>query len=130
MRIASVVLLFFLGVGAIAGGLMLINGPSGALLWLPLELLKNAPFNTYLIPGIILLVMNGLFSFLVAVLLLKKLKWGRMLLILQGAILFTWITVQIVMIRDFYLPLHGTYYLLALILVFFGFRLTYNQQSS
>ena len=65
-----------------------------------------------------------------AVLLVKNVKAGRMLLILQGAILFTWITVQIVMTRDFYLPLHGTYYLLALILVFFGFRLTYNQQSS
>jgi hypothetical protein len=49
-------LLAFLGIGAIGGGGALIISPSGKLLGgIPLSLLKNSPFNDFLIPGIILL---------------------------------------------------------------------------
>ena len=56
------VLQAFIGFGAVGGGLGLVLEPSGANLGIPLELLENSPFATYLIPGIVLLTVNGLGS--------------------------------------------------------------------
>ncbi len=52
----------FIGVGAVAGGLALVLDPSGATLGVPLELLEETPFATYLVPGIVLVAVNGLGS--------------------------------------------------------------------
>ena len=49
----------FIGLGAVAGGLGLVLEPSGANLGMPLEALEHSPFSTYLIPGIVLFVLNG-----------------------------------------------------------------------
>ncbi|MBW8523757.1 hypothetical protein K0U91_00775 [Chryseobacterium chendengshani] len=66
-------LLLFLGVGAIGGGNMLIISPSGRLLGqLPLSILKNSPFYNFLIPGIILLLVLGIFPIFVVWALIKK----------------------------------------------------------
>jgi hypothetical protein len=69
------VLLIFLALSAIGGGGALIISPSGKLLGgLPLSLLKNSPFNNFLIPGIILFVVLGLFPGLLAFALRKKIS--------------------------------------------------------
>ena len=54
------VLQAFIGVGAVAGGLGLALDPSGESLGIPLELLEETPFATFLIPGIVLFAVNGL----------------------------------------------------------------------
>ena len=55
-------LLGFLALSAVGGGAALIISPSGKLLGgLPLSILKNSPFTDFLIPGIILFVVLGLF---------------------------------------------------------------------
>ena len=67
------VLLGFLGLSAIGGGLTLIISPSGKLLGdLPLSLLKNSPFDNFLIPGIILFLVLGVFPILIVFALIKK----------------------------------------------------------
>ena len=66
-------LLAFLGLSAIGGGGALIISPSGKLLGgLPLSILERSPFNNFLIPGIILFVVIGLFPSLLVFALLKK----------------------------------------------------------
>ena len=66
-------LLAFLGLSAIGGGGALIISPSGKLLGgLPLSILERSPFNNFLIPGIILFVVLGLFPGLLIFCLLKK----------------------------------------------------------
>ena len=66
-------LLAFLGLSAIGGGGALIISPSGKLLGgLPLSILVRSPFNDFLIPGIILFVVLGLFPGLLVLALLKK----------------------------------------------------------
>jgi len=66
-------LLAFLGLGAIGGGGALIVSPSGKLLGgLPLSILARSPFEDFLIPGIILFTVLGLFPSLLVVALLKK----------------------------------------------------------
>jgi hypothetical protein len=66
-------LLLFLGLGAIGGGVALIISPSGKLLGgLPLSILTNSPFSDFLIPGIILFTILGLFPCFISYALIKK----------------------------------------------------------
>lgn len=68
-----ITLLLFLGIGALGGGLGLIISPSGKLMGgLPLSGLQNSPFTDFLIPGIILFLVLGLFPCLISLALIKK----------------------------------------------------------
>jgi hypothetical protein len=72
-RNIHLILLGFLGLSAIGGGGALIISPSGKLLGgLPLSILQNSPFNNFLMPGIILFVVLGVFPTLLIFALLKK----------------------------------------------------------
>ena len=72
-RNIHLILLAFLGLSAIGGGGALIISPSGKLLGgLPLSILQHSPFVNFLIPGIILFVVLGLFPTLLIFALLKK----------------------------------------------------------
>lgn len=62
----------FLAMGAIGGGVVLIISPSGELLGLPLSEFKNIPFDSFLIPGIILFSVLGIIPSLLIVALIKK----------------------------------------------------------
>ena len=66
-------LLAFLGISALGGGGTLIISPSGKLLGgLPLSILQNSPFYNFLIPGIILCWVLGIFPCLVVYSLIKR----------------------------------------------------------
>jgi hypothetical protein len=66
------ILLDFLGVGAVFGGALLIVSPSGKLLGMPLSMLDKSPFTDFLIPGLILFVVLGLAPCGLVFALLKK----------------------------------------------------------
>jgi hypothetical protein len=122
-RILIVILLAFLGITAIYGGLMLIMDPSGQRMQMPLSFLEQSPFSDYLIPGIILFLFNGVLSLVVMMFLLLKSQHAPWLIILQGAVLITWLVVQIIMVGAFYAPLHLPYLLVGALLVVFGILL-------
>lgn len=66
-------LMAFLGTSAIGGGGALIISPSGKLLGgLPLSILLHSPFNNFLIPGILLFVVLGIFPTVLVFALRKK----------------------------------------------------------
>jgi len=66
-------LLLFLGISAIFGGGALVISPSGRLLGgLPLSILKNSPFSNFLVPGIILFLVLGIFPIFTVWALIKK----------------------------------------------------------
>lgn len=65
-------LLGFLSFSAIGGGIMLIISPEGTEIQMPLELLDNSPFKSFLLPGIILLVSFGLIPVYIIYALIKK----------------------------------------------------------
>ena len=74
-RNIHITLLAFLGLSAIGGGAALIISPSGKLIGgLPLSILKNSPFENFLIPGIILLLVLGIAPCLISIALIKKPK--------------------------------------------------------
>lgn len=122
-RIIAIVLLFFNGISAIFGGGGMILDPTGASMQMPIELLEFSPFNNFLIPGIILFSVNGLFNLFVGMLGIRRNKMFPALTIVCGFLLTVWLSVQIVMIKDFYPPAHLPYYLVGILLIFLGFKL-------
>lgn len=78
-------LLLFLGISAIYGGYNLIADPSGQQIQIPNGWLELTPFQNYLIPGIILFTVLGVFPLIVTVLLFFKPDWS----IMQGLEHFT-----------------------------------------
>jgi hypothetical protein len=123
LRIFAIILLWINGIGALWGGAGLIYDPSGEFMQMPLDLIKHAPFTSYLIPGIILFIFNGLLSIFTAIATARKIHFHPVLIFLQGIVLAIWLTTQIIMIRMFYPPLHLPFLLIAGILIMIGIQL-------
>ena len=112
--------MFFNSLSALGGGLLLIIDPGGDKTQMPIEWLKDSPFNDFLIPGIILFVFIGVFSLISAIAVIKKTNKYQLLIITQGLIMLCWLTVEIIIIKSFYAPLHVPYYLTGLALIILG----------
>ena len=109
-----IVLQSLLGFGAFISGGLLVAAPDGSLMQMPLKMLQYSPFFNFLIPGIILLVLLGLYPMAVAYALWRKpawrwpdginpfkyMHWGWAASLSTGVILLVWITVQLVMLRS------------------------------
>lgn len=108
-----VVTIVFLAVGAIYGGVSLMNDPSGASIKLPIKFLEGTLFSNYLIPGVILFLTLGFFPlFLVFPLIFKpdwpvinKLNiyksyhWAWTYTLYTSIMLIIWIDVQVMILR-------------------------------
>ena len=125
-KLAALVLLLFNGIGAIYGGYLFIAAPDGSLMHMPLSFLEHSPFTSFLIPGIILIIFNGVFSLVTSVCLLLRTKRYSLMIILQGVILLIWITVQIAMIRNYDAVLHTTFLVVGILFIFLGRKLQCN----
>lgn len=118
-RTGSLVLLFFLGITALAGAVGMILDPTGQGMGMPPEMLDHAPFDSFLIPAIILGIFNGILSLVFAILILKRSRWGSWLVLFQGGVLFVWMTAEMFM-DLFYAALTIPYYLVAVLLILCG----------
>ncbi|MGQ8338004.1 hypothetical protein ACUNWD_15745 [Sunxiuqinia sp. A32] len=132
MRTILLLLLGFLGSGAIGGGGAIIISPIGELLGMPLSTLAESPFNSFLIPGIILFLVLGLAPTLLVFALLKKptsrlaeqinlfkdMHWSWTFTIYIALALICWIQIQMVFLQSVHW-LHTFYmfYAVALIVV-------------
>jgi len=101
-RILAIILLAFIGLGAVYGGVMLISDPTGWKIGLHTGMLKYSPFSDFLIPGIILLIVLGMGSLVTCA--LVTLRSGRyaMWIIFFGFAIAIWISVQMLMLRQVY----------------------------
>ena len=76
----------FLALGALYGGGAMLFSPDGALLQIPLEWLRDSPFQTYLIPGLLLLTFGAgmpLLS-LYGIFTRRNLPWAESINLLRG----------------------------------------------
>ena len=96
------VLQAFIGVGAVAGGLGLALDPSGEGLGIPLDLLEETPFATFLIPGIVLFAVNGLGSLTGAIASFARHRYAGHAATALGAFLIAWILVQVYWFAGFH----------------------------
>lgn len=107
----------FLSIGALYGGGAMILEPGGSLLGMPEGSLNDTPFDSYLIPGVVLLLFNGIFPLFILAGLIRKpsLTWANALNIYthrhwawtyslySGIILIIWIMVQLIFVPPFIL---------------------------
>jgi hypothetical protein len=126
VRLLAIVFLFILGISALFGSIPMILDPTGEKIRMPLEMLEKTPFDTFLVPAIILGSVNGLLSILIAVMTIKRVKFYGWLVILQGCILGGWLTAEVLM-GMFSAILHGLYYSVALVLIVTGIMLVRKQ---
>jgi hypothetical protein len=130
MRVLTTILLFILGISALGGGWMLIKDPTGEALGIPMALLKSTVFKDYLIPGIVLFTFNGLLSLFVLLLGLKKSKKYPLYLIVQGGILFSWLTIELIINFNFYVHhLHIPLYMVSFIFIGVGIKLNKSDKG-
>lgn len=124
-----ILLHILLGMGAVSGGVVLVIDPSGGLIKMPITLLENSPFNSFLIPGIILFAVLGVFPLIIAFALVTKWQWkaaNRLNIFTDmhwswafslyiGFALIIWITVEVFYMKEISL-LHIAYIFLGLII--------------
>lgn len=99
-RSLVITLLLLNGVAALYGGWSLISDPTGRELELPADWITRLPFDTYLIPGLILLSANGVLSVIAAVLTILRRPGYERFVILQGMVLMSWILIQVCIVRE------------------------------
>jgi len=90
-----VLLQLIIGVSAVAGGWTFAAYPDGAALGMDVTLLEQSPFASYLIPGLILLVINGFGQLAGAVTTLTKNRHAGEVAIALGLFLIAWIVLQV-----------------------------------
>ena len=111
-----IVLLALLAINAFYGGISLMLAPDGSLLKMQPGWLDNSPFNSYFIPGLLLLLMNGVFPAVAIFGLVTKNSrwfawlhiyknrcWGWTFAIYRGIVTNIWIIVQQLMAEYFIL---------------------------
>ena len=124
LRIFAIALLLFLGFGGIFGAWMLITDPSGGKFEWSLDLLAGTPFNSFLLPGIILMIANGILPLSIAASILQKKKSANWLILFQGMVVLGWLTAQLIFNPDFFVPeIHLITYGIGLLLGLIGWGL-------
>lgn len=93
-----IILLLFQGISGVFGGAVLVYDPTGDTLQMPISLLDSTPFDNYLLPGLILLIVLGAFPIFITYGLWNKRRWSRMGALAVGLALIIWIGVEIAMI--------------------------------
>lgn len=123
------ILQLFLGVGAVFGGVGLMIDPTGESVGLASSLLERSPFQDFLIPGIILFIVLGIFPLLLSMALItrwdwsmadkinifKDRHWSWTFSLYIGFTLIIWIAVQVYMINAVSL-IHMVYIALGLVI--------------
>ncbi|TDE17305.1 hypothetical protein [Dyadobacter psychrotolerans] len=123
-------LLGFLSLGAMFGGGVLIISPTGKLIGMPLSILAASPFHDFLIPGILLFIVLGIFPMLLIFALSGKVEsplaerfnifqdmiWSWSFCIYQAFALIIWIQLEMVFLHAVHW-LHTFYMFYAIVML-------------
>jgi hypothetical protein len=123
LRLFAMLVLLFVSVTALWGGTVLIGNSHGNP-WgmMPLSLLAHSPFHSWMIPGMILVIANGLLALWTLWLALRRRPRCGLWSALQGFVLIGWLIVECIFLRTVIWP-HYFYGSLALFLILSGFAL-------
>lgn len=105
---------------------MLLHPRGGGLL--PLNLLRYSGFHSFLIPGLLLLGVNGLLAFVLWMVLRRQGSFGWMTAN-QGVILTAWLVIEMMLLRGIAL-LHVLYLALALVMIICGMAMLPDEMRS
>ena len=127
-KILILILLIITAVSASVAGFLFIIDPSGSLIGLSVEYINNSPFDSFLIPGIVLLVANGVLNFFAAIYLFLNKINSEFIVIIQGVILCGWIIIQVMMVSEINI-LHITMFTIGILLILGGLILKKNLKN-
>jgi disulfide bond formation protein DsbB len=88
----------FIGVGAVAGGWVLLTDPSGAGMGFRTAQLAGSPFPNYFIPGLILFGVNGVGSLIGAAMSFRRQRHAGVVAMALGVIMMAWLGIQVMVI--------------------------------
>lgn len=91
-------MILFQAVSGIAGGIGLMFDPTGASLGIPTEWLAGSPFDSYLIPGIILFTVLGLYPLAAWFAIRQRWHRAQTVALSVGIALIIWIGVEVAII--------------------------------
>jgi hypothetical protein len=112
------ILQMFVGIGAVPAGMAMISDPSGRSLGMDLEMLVNSPFADFLIPGVFLLLVNGIGSVLGAITSFRRHRYAGEIAAGLGTFLMVWIAAQVWWMGPHWL--HVIYFVLGLVELILG----------
>jgi hypothetical protein len=104
----AVALEAFTALGAIPVGIMLLTDPTGAGVGFPAGWIEATPFGSYVIPGLYLLLMNGIGMVVLMGLSIQRHPFAPWLTGVLGTGLVIWIGVQLLVMPEFS-PLQAIY---------------------
>lgn len=119
IRYITLLLLVLNGIGALIGGIPMLAYPDGSANGIPLSYLEHSPFANYFIPGLVLVIGNGVFSLLAFLGLLLNVRHHAWLVTGQGIFLLGWIVIQMILIREVNF-LHVAFGSIGIALIFSG----------
>ena len=109
--ISQGILQIFVGATAAISGLMLIVSPSGSLLEAPVEMLKGSPFTNFLLPGVILFLVNGIGQLVASAYTLRRKPRAALIGAAFGLGLMIWIFIQVNMIGGGHILQYGYFFI-------------------
>lgn len=115
LRVFSLTLLMIVAINALIAGYAFMTNSDGSDLGMTTDTLQYSPFSNYFFPGLILFVVNGLFNLVAFAALFFKLRNSHLFLLIQGILLFGWIVIQVILLRQF----HALHFILGAIGLFF-----------
>ena len=90
-----IALMVFQGMSGVFGGAGLVIDPTGNMMRMPLRWLEGSPFGNYLVPGIILLLVLGVFPLVVSWYLRKPSRNAWLGALITAGGLLVWLAVQV-----------------------------------
>ena len=99
-RQLSVFLLAISGISALYTGYQMISDPTGNSLGLPFYLLNGTVFSDYSLPGWVILGTVGVFSLVIILSIMRKIKIYSFLIMLQGVIICILIILQMILLSE------------------------------
>lgn len=139
-------MMIFQSLSGLFGGIVLMIDPTGDILLMPLSFLYNSPFTDYLVPGIILFFVLGVFPSIASIGLIlntdwtsadkiniyKNKHWAWTWSLYTGIMLIIWITVESAMIGGGHF-LQTTYDIVGILIIIFALfpsALTYYSMNN
>jgi hypothetical protein len=123
----AILALGFLGISSVIGAVPMMLYPNGSPWQMPQSLLDSSPFESFLIPGIVLFIANGVLSLASLIGVIRRDPGYARWVVLQGAVLAAWLVIEIAMIRQV-VTVHYIYGGLAVVMIISG--LVLNRAAS
>jgi hypothetical protein len=116
-----------IGLGAMGGGFGAIMDPSGEAMGMSVDVLRNGPFDSFLVPGLFLFIVIGVGNVVGAITAFRNARYQGYVTGGLSGILVLWIVVQVYMLWDANY-FHVLYFVIGLIGLLWGGILAFKQR--